>query len=215
MLRYPGSLQVNLHRSSWRRKRDAPSCYEPVQDGTAPGWRCAHSRRLREPWQFRVAGRQRRCPGCPDGCRGRGLHQRQVQRRRSAEVGPQDSDRRVRAVGEGGESVPDRRDPVDQGRGRQAWHQAPDDERRIGSEQGDLRHQGDDRSGRSGADHLATQFGGPRPGARLRQVQERADHDDRPIPHDEDSVHRLHRLGRLGFRGPGPTSLRRPERGNG
>ena len=47
------------------------SCCEPFQDGTAPGWRCAHSRGLRESRQFRVAGRQRRCPGRPDGCRGR------------------------------------------------------------------------------------------------------------------------------------------------
>ena len=46
------------------------------------------------------------------------------------------------------------------------------------------------------ADHLAAQLRGPGPRPRLRQVQERPDHDDRPVPHHQDRLHRLRRLGR-------------------
>ncbi len=107
--------------------------------------------------------------------------------------------------------VPDRRDAVDQGRGSQARHQAAHDERGVRSEQGDLGHQGDDRPGRPGADHLAAQLGGPGSGARLCQREERADHDDRPVPDDQDGMHGLHRLGRLRLRGAGQAGIRRPQ----
>ena len=155
------------------------------------------TRGLRQLRDFSVARGQRRSAGRPDGRRRRRLHLRQVQRRRRPQAGPQDGDGRFRPVGEGGEPVPDRRDPVDQGRGGEARDQAPDHQRRVGSEQGDLRHQGDDRPGRPGADHLPAQLRGPRPGARLRQVEERPDHDHRPVPDDQDRLHRLHRMGRL------------------
>ena len=131
-----------------------------------------------------------------------------------AEARPQDRDHRLRAVREGGQPVPDRRDAVDQGRGREARHQAADDQRRVRPEQGDLRHQGDDRPGRPGADHLAAQLRGPRSGARLRQGEERADHDHRPLPDHQDGLHGLHRLGRLRLRRAGQARLRRAERGD-
>ena len=50
-------------------------------------------------------------------------------------------------------------------------HQADHHQRPVGPQQGDRRHQGHDRPGRQGADHLAAQLRGPRPGPRLRQAK--------------------------------------------
>ena len=82
-------------------------------------------------------------------------------------------------------------------------HQPARHQRPVRPEQGDLGHQGHDRPGRAGADHLAPQLRRPRSCAGLRQGEEGPDHDHRPVPDHQDGVLGLHRLGRLGLRGAG------------
>ena len=200
---------VREHRRQ-RRKAHAHSRCQAVDDGSPAGKPGGRRQRLCESRRLR-ASRQRGSAGRPDG-RDRGrLHLRQVQREWRPEARPEDRHDRVRPVREGSQPVPDRRNAVDQGRGEQAGHQAPHHQRRVRPQQGDLGHQGDGRSGRPGADHLAAQLRGPRSRPRLRPWKERADHDDRPLPHHQGRVQGLHRLGRLRLRRAGQAGLRRDD----
>ena len=103
---------------------------------------------------------------------------------------------------------------VDQGRGRQARHQAHHHQRPVGSQQGDRRHPGHDRPGRQGADHLAAELRGPRPGAEGGAGRQGAGHDHRPAADHEDGLHRLPRLDRLRLRRAGQAGGRRDDQGD-
>ena len=67
----------------------------------------------------------------------------------AAEARPQGRDRRLLAVGEGGQPLPHRRDTVHQGRGREAGREeAADHQRSVAAVQADQRHPGHARPGR-------------------------------------------------------------------
>ncbi len=199
-----------------RSAHDDPASIPYPRRGLPPRrHRHAGRRRLRQVGDLEHRGRRQQ-PGRPGSQVPRlhlrfGLHAGDLRR---AQAGPQGRGGRLLPVGEGGQPVPDRRDPVHQGRGEEGRRQeAAHHQRAVPALQADQRHPGHAGAGRPVPHRRPAQL--RRPGARAEGGggQEGA----RPHHRPQGQLHRLQGLcglPRLRLRRAGQARGRRDDQGH-